>query len=40
MFECVWEGDIDLLDDLLDLPGADINQTWVHNLTTRDVILI
>ena len=33
MFECVWEGDIDLLDDLLDLPGADINQTWVHELT-------
>ena len=25
----MWEGDIDLLDDLLDLPGADINMTYV-----------
>ena len=32
IFECVWEGDIDLLDDLLDLPGAHINITWVRTL--------
>ena len=27
----MWEGDIDLLDDLLDLPGADINMTYVSD---------
>ena len=30
MYQAVCEGDIDLLDDLLDLAGADINMTWVR----------
>lgn len=28
MHECVKSGDIDSLEDCLDLPGADINMTW------------
>ena len=29
MYEAVMCGDIDLLDDLMDIPGADINMEWV-----------
>ena len=32
MYKSVIAGDIDLLDDLMDLPGANINMTWVNNL--------
>ncbi|GFS24751.1 hypothetical protein ElyMa_005165400, partial [Elysia marginata] len=28
MHECVKSGDIDSLEDCLDLPGADMNMTW------------
>ena len=30
MYAAVREGNIELLDDLLDLPGADINMEWVR----------
>ena len=42
MYECVKAGDIDLLDDLLDLPAADINMTWVglHQTTTTLLMLM
>ena len=29
MYDSVKSGDIDLLDDLLDLPGASIDMEWV-----------
>ena len=29
MYDAVRTGNIDLMDDLLDLPGADINMEWV-----------
>ena len=29
MYESVISGDIDLLDDLMDEPAADINMIWV-----------
>ena len=29
LYEAVVDGNIDLVDDLLDLPSADINMEWV-----------